>query len=165
MNRISYSLRELVAKQKQELLQLQQRPYVPREREGGLREYLLSPLIKVVIGPRRAGKSRLIQKVLEKEDAAYLNFEEEQFKISNGDNIIDAAHSIYPHARYWYLDEIQDFPQWETLLNKLHRRGYNLVVTGSNAKLLSSELATALTGRHLWRVSQSRAATTLLAKF
>jgi uncharacterized protein len=106
-------------------------------------------LIKVVLGPRRAGKSRLIQKILENKKTAYLNFDDESFRGISGDAIIDAAHKICPNADYWYLDEIQDFPDWETFVNKLHRRMYNLVITGSNAKLLSTELATALTGRHV----------------
>jgi len=101
------------------------------------------------MGPRRAGKSRLIQKVLENSEVAYLNFEEEQFTEASGHALIEAAHEVYPQAKYCYLDEAQDYPDWETLLNKLHRRGYNLFVTGSNAKLLSSELASALTGRHI----------------
>ncbi len=100
-------------------------------------------------GPRRAGKSRLIQHVLQDRSVGYINFEEEQFLDVSADQILDAAKQIYPSATYWYFDEIQILPQWETVLNKLHRRGLNLIVTGSNAKLLSSEIATALTGRHL----------------
>jgi len=146
---VTYSIQDILKKQKQELIGLQQKPYFKRTKEVDLYKSLDSSLIKIVLGPRRAGKSRLIQKVLEGKEIAYLNFEEELFQKSSGDSIIDAAQSVYPKAKYWYLDEIQDFPEWETFLNKLHRRGYNLVITGSNAKLLSSELATALTGRHL----------------
>jgi len=77
------------------------------------------------------------------------NFDDELVQNLPGDRLIKAAHQVYPNARYWYLDEIQDFPNWETLINKLHRRQYNLFVTGSNANLLSTELATVLTGRHI----------------
>lgn len=149
MSLVTYSIEELIERQRQEFEGFKAIAYVPRAQESKLRGYLESSLIKIVMGPRRAGKSRLIQKVLENEKVAYINFEEERFSNVTGEQIIEAAHKIYPSAKYWYLDEIQDFFEWEKILNKLHRRGYNLVVTGSNARLLSSELATALTGRHL----------------
>ncbi len=145
----TYSIDDLINKQKQELLLFAKKRYFRRSKEQDLISALDNSLIKIVLGPRRAGKSRLIQHVLEDKKIAYLNFEEELFQKSSGDSIIDSAHKIYPEAQYWYLDEIQDFPEWETLVNKLHRRGYNLIITGSNAKLLGSELATALTGRHI----------------
>lgn len=149
MKSVSYSLSDIILRQKQEFFEFQNKKYVTRFQEAELRKHLKSSLVKIILGPRRAGKSRLIQKVLEHENVAYLNFEEEQFRFLSGDAIIDSAHSVYRKADYWYLDEIQDFPQWEVFVNKLHRRGYNIVITGSNAKLLSSELATSLTGRHI----------------
>lgn len=148
MNTISYSISDIILKQKNEFLAFRKKKYYTRDQENSLIRSLDNSLIKIVLGPRRSGKSRLIQKILEDKKVAYLNFEEELFQSSVGDSIIDSANIIYPDAEYWYLDEIQDFPEWETLINKLHRRGYNLIITGSNAKLLSSELATALTGRH-----------------
>ena len=142
-------LDEVIQRQQAEFRSFSKRAYYSRTMEGELIKALGSSLIKVVLGPRRAGKSRLIQKILENKKTAYLNFDDESFRGTAGDAIIDAARKIYPNADYWYLDEIQDFPDWETFINKLHRRGYNLVLTGSNAKLLSTELATALTGRHV----------------
>jgi len=56
---------------------------------------------------------------------------------------------VYPNAKYLLFDEIQNLKHWELFVNRLHRRGTNLIITGSNAKLLSSELSTALTGRHI----------------
>lgn len=47
------------------------------------------------------------------------------------------------------LDEIQNLPDWDLWVSKLYRRGKNLIITGSNAKMLSSEMATVLTGRYL----------------
>lgn len=140
---------EALKKQRDELFTFKRLPYVERVQEAELRAALKNKLIKIVLGPRRAGKSRLIQKVLEGEKIAYVNFEDEQLKGCSGEVLLEASKEVYPDATIWYFDEIQDFPLWESLLNKLHRRGFNLVVTGSNANLLSSELATALTGRHI----------------
>ena len=149
MSETVFSIQDLLARQRSEYIGFRTRPFIPRARESQLRGYLESSLIKVVIGPRRAGKSRLIQKVLENSSAAYINFEDEQIRKAPGDEILDAAKEIYPQADYWYLDEVQDYPEWETLINKMHRRNFNLVITGSNSKLLSSEFATRLTGRHV----------------
>jgi len=149
MKSTSYSLQDIIAKHREEFHSFRGLTYWPRTQEKLLTDSLDAQLIKVVIGPRRAGKSRLIQHVLQDRSVGYINFEEEQFLDVSADQILDAAKQIYPSATHWYFDEIQIFPQWETVLNKLHRRGLNLIVTGSNAKLLSSEIATALTGRHL----------------
>jgi predicted AAA+ superfamily ATPase len=50
---------------------------------------------------------------------------------------------------FLFFDEIQNLNGWELFVSKLHRRGYNLILSGSNARLLSGELATALTGRYV----------------
>jgi len=149
INSVTYTLEDSLQRQRAEFHSFSKRPYFARAKEAELLSALGSSLIKVVLGPRRAGKSRLIQKILEEKKIAYLNFDDESFRGISGDALMDASHKVYPHADFWYLDEIQDFPDWETFVNKLHRRNYNVVLTGSNAKLLSTELATALTGRHI----------------
>lgn len=149
MNKISHSIKDLLMAQRAEFDGFRHRPYSSREKEKELETALGSPLIKVITGPRRAGKSRLIQKVLENTSVAYINFEDRELQQTASEELIGAVKDIYPNAKYWYLDEIQDLTNWESFLNKLYRRGINLVVTGSNAKLLSTELASALTGRHI----------------
>ena len=57
--------------------------------------------------------------------------------------------SVYGTQKFVLLDEIQNLPRWELFVNRLQRQGFNLVLTGSNSNLLSKELATHLTGRHL----------------
>jgi len=56
---------------------------------------------------------------------------------------------VYPDYEYLLLDEVQNLPQWDLWVSKLYRRGKNIIITGSNAKMLSSEMATVLTGRYL----------------
>jgi predicted AAA+ superfamily ATPase len=143
------SLRNTLLKHRDEFERFKELPYWQRKQEAQLIEALDSRLIKVVLGPRRSGKSRLIQHTLRSHNVAYINFEDELLVGHNSDDILEAAAKVYPNATHWYFDEIQMLSSWETVLNKCHRRGLNLIVTGSNAKLLSSEIATALTGRHL----------------
>jgi predicted AAA+ superfamily ATPase len=65
------------------------------------------------------------------------------------DSLIEAIHQVYNGFEYVFFDEIQNIPNWELLVNKLHRRNYNLILSGSNARLLSKELSTSLTGRYI----------------
>jgi len=58
-------------------------------------------------------------------------------------------HAVYGKTKNILFDEIQNLSHWELFTNRLHREGYNLILTGSNAHLLSKELATHLTGRHI----------------
>lgn len=124
--------------------------YVPRYQTAKLEKMLDNNLIKVILGPRRAGKSFFATHSFRPLEAAYVNFDDENLlKVENYDEIIQNALEVYGQTKYLLLDEIQNVPQWELLVNRLHRNGYNILVTGSNSKLLSKELATHLTGRHL----------------
>jgi len=113
-------------------------------------DYLSTGLIKLITGPRRSGKSVLSLQILNESNFAYLNFDDDLLlKNFNEDAVIQSLNEVYPGYKYLLLDEIQNLPGWELWVNKLYRRGVNLVVTGSNAKLLSHEMATSLTGRFL----------------
>jgi len=81
---------------------------------------------------------------------AYLNFDDESLlKIENYDEIVRYMWEVYGSSEFIMLDEIQNLNNWELFVNKLKRRGYNLIITGSNSKLLSKEFASALTGRYI----------------
>lgn len=88
--------------------------------------------------------------LLQNENFAYLNFDDDLLLKHFDENaVIQALNEVYPGYRFLMLDEIQNLPDWELWINKLFRRGLNLIVTGSNARLLSHEMATSLTGRYL----------------
>jgi hypothetical protein len=112
---------------------------------------LNNPLIKVIIGPRRAGKSFFAIHFLKQQgNFGYVNFDDEKLlEVKNYDEIITALNSVYNNPKFILFDEIQNLPKWELFANRLQRQGLNLVITGSNSNLLSKELATHLTGRHL----------------
>lgn len=124
--------------------------YIPRYQTAILEEIAENNLVKVILGPRRAGKSFFALHTFKPKSAAYVNFDDENLlRVKNYNDIIQGALEVYGKTKYLLLDEIQNVPQWELLVNRLQRNGYNILVTGSNAKLLSKELATHLTGRHL----------------
>lgn len=145
------SLYNLIERQKNERAIIVKDSSVKREGFAALKRSLSKKLIKAVIGPRRSGKSSLVHQVLSStgQDYGYVNFEDEQLPIECGfDDIEKGLARAYPNATVFFFDEIQVFPRWEQLLNRLERTGRRIVVSGSNSKLLSSELSSSLTGRH-----------------
>lgn len=142
-------LTDIVLLQKRELESRLQETYV--DRKIPVPWDLENDLIKVVTGPRRAGKSFYgIHLIQQTGSYGYINFDDERLAaIENYDEIISAVNNVYGHPRYLFFDEIQNLPRWEIFVNRLQRQGFRLLITGSNANLLSSELATHLTGRHL----------------
>jgi hypothetical protein len=147
------SLRQVLLDQREEL----KAPppagrWVPRAQERALREALRRPLTKVIMGVRRSGKSVLARLALEGREFAYVNFDDERLaslKTEDLQRLERAISGLWPATRLWLLDEVQNVPGWELFVNRLQRAGENLVITGSNSKLLSRELATHLTGRYV----------------
>lgn len=145
-------MKELVLKQKSERDRLLSLPYVTRNKSEEAKKWLDSDLIKVVLGPRRAGKSVFCLTLLQDRPFLYFNFDDEGLPGEGSlhhDNLMKELHVAYGKTKNIFFDEIQNVPKWELFINRLHREGYNIVLSGSNANLLSRELATALTGRHI----------------
>jgi hypothetical protein len=150
ITKVMDNLYQILTRQKQERDQLLAKNYLQRVKLAQAVKSLSAPLIKVITGPRRSGKYVFALSLLKNTNFAYLNFEDEELlKIKNYDHLWQALNSIYPQAHYFLFDEIQNLDRWEIWLNRLHRTGHNLIITGSNSRLLSKELATSLTGRHL----------------
>ncbi|MBN8548311.1 MAG: ATP-binding protein, partial [Deltaproteobacteria bacterium] len=140
----------LVQAQKAERDLLISKETIVREQSSKLKGQLSSELVKVITGPRRAGKSVLTFQVLKGLNFAYLNLEDNSLpQPIDGDGLFDAVNEVYGAVDFYFFDEIQSLDGWEKWINKLHRRGKNILITGSNSKLLSKELATSLTGRFL----------------
>lgn len=144
-------LKSTVSKQKDDIDRLLSMSYIERSKEKDIKKWLSSDLIKVILGPRRAGKSVFALMLLKSQSFAYFNFDDEllaEEKI-NLYELMSELKQVYGDTKYILFDEIQNLHGWELFANRLHREGYNLVLTGSNASLLSKELATHLTGRHI----------------
>lgn len=113
---------------------------------------LHSPQAQVVIGVRRSGKSTLCLQSLMHANVrfAYADFDDERLaSLHSGqlNDVLEVLYKIYGSFDYIFLDEIQNIEGWPLFVNRLLRSKIHVIVTGSNAKLLSSDLATHLTGR------------------
>lgn len=114
---------------------------------------LNSTQAQVVIGVRRSGKSTLCYNALMRKGVkfAYVNFDDERLIHLTGDDLNDVLEVLYKingDFNYLFMDEIQNIPEWYLFVNRLLRKQMHVIITGSNAKLLSGEHATHLTGRH-----------------
>lgn len=143
-------MKKIVLQQKAERDMLATKGYQPRKEIANTDALLGSGLIKLITGPRRAGKSVFALQMLRGKNYAYLNFDDSSLLSSFEENaVMKALSEVYPGYEYLLLDEIQNLEGWDTWVTTLYRRGVNLLITGSNAKLLSSEMATLLTGRYV----------------
>lgn len=144
------TMKNIIFNQKAERDELMARPYQQRQTKHDVDELLANPLIKLITGPRRVGKSVFALLMLQGKNFAYLNFDDSQLLDNwNEDLVMAVLDEVYPDYDYLLLDEVQNLPDWDLFVSKLFRRGKNLIITGSNAKMLSGEMATALTGRYL----------------
>lgn len=144
-------IEEIVEEQLKEIEIKRKGNYCRRDEEALVD--LSSPLAQVVTGIRRSGKSTLCFNALNNAglNFAYINFDDERFEhIESEDlnHILEVLYKVYGDFEYLFMDEVQNAPGWHLFVNRLLRRNIKIIVTGSNANLLSGELATHLTGRH-----------------
>ncbi len=120
-----------------------------------VKKVLQTPHVVVLTGLRRVGKSTLLLQIAKeylKEDFFFVNFEDERlinFEAQDFDFLHECLVSLYGEKKVFLIDEIQNVPNWEKFVRRMHDNGYKFFVTGSNASLLSLELATRLTGRSI----------------
>ncbi|MFA5296293.1 MAG: ATP-binding protein [Methanoregulaceae archaeon] len=126
-------------------------PGIPREVD--LDRYLSTAHIIVISGIRRCGKSTLLRQFGERiGDYLYINLDDERlfgFDIGDFEHLMLTFHKLHPGNRVLLIDEVQNVSSWERFVRRVHDDGYKVILTGSNAALLSGELATRLTGRYL----------------
>ena len=124
------------------------------------RRYSLDPQANYVItGLRRAGKSTLLYKIardlvesgVEWNRIIYINFEDErlaEFRIGDFNDILSAQSELSRQSGFFFFDEIQNVDGWEKFARRLADAGERVWITGSNANMLSSQIATTLGGRY-----------------
>ncbi len=143
-------MKTIILNQRKERDELLSRPYLTRRSKQDTEMLLGSHLIKLITGPRRVGKSTQALLMLRDRNFAYLNFDSQPLLDAWDANLVmRMLDDVYPGYEYLLLDEVQNLEAWDLWVSELYRLGKNLVITGSNAKMLSSEMATALTGKYL----------------
>jgi len=122
-------------------------------RQLDFEHYLSHEQIVVISGIRRSGKSTLMRQFAGRFPAFYyINFDDERlidFGLADFSRLMVAFQKILPDVRVIFIDEIQNVEGWERFVRRIHDEGYKIFLTGSNARLLGSELATHLTGRYV----------------
>lgn len=113
-----------------------------------------SNLIVIVSGLRRAGKSTLMNEIRKDNlhESYFVNFDDERlfdFAIADFQMMQELLIELYGERNIYFFDEIQNIQGWERFVRRLHDNGKKVYVTGSNASMLSREMGTHLTGRHL----------------
>jgi predicted AAA+ superfamily ATPase len=123
---------------------------------------LSSKKIISLIGVRRSGKSSILfdminrlREDIPKENIIYINFEDDRLyplTLKDLDDLLEGYYELYPDKReekiYLFLDEIQAVPNWEIYIRRIYDTlNLQIFITGSSAKLLSTEIATNLRGR------------------
>ena len=111
------------------------------------------PYAIIISGIRRAGKSTLLQQLFQKfPDFYYFNFEDTRlidFDASDFEKLDQILLEEYGPSKFYIFDEIQNIKSWEIFVRSRLDNGKQFFITGSNASLLSRELGTRLTGRHI----------------
>ena len=123
------------------------------EREELDRIKLNMPYALILSGIRRCGKSTLLHQLLKKlPNFYYLNFEDTRldgFQIEDFGKLDEIFREDYGESEYYLFDEIQNINKWEIFVRSMLDKQKKFIITGSNASLLSKELGTRLTGRHI----------------
>ncbi len=127
---------------------------VPRANYSELAALCSSPHAVIVKGVRRCGKSTLLSQLLQQLEQPfyYLNFEDERllrFTVNDFNKLYESFVELHGERNIFYFDEIQNIEQWEIYVRRMQDSGFKFFLTGSNASLLSKEMGTKLTGRHL----------------
>lgn len=143
-------MKSILLNQLEERNRLLNQQYVERINDYDIQSLLHNPMIKLITGPRRVGKSVFALMMLKQTNFAYLNFDDNQLLNNWDENLVmHTLQEIYPNYEYLLLDEVQNLKDWDLWVSTLYRRGHNLIITGSNARMLSQEMATVLTGRYI----------------
>jgi predicted AAA+ superfamily ATPase len=142
-------------------LMISETPMVRRDRYLKLlHEFKGEPLVKIITGMRRCGKSTLMKMLMadlleggvDKNNILYMNFEDpKNAHIGDGATLLNEVMAKVELKKgiYLFFDEIQDLIGWEKAINSMRYSGADIYVTGSNAKLLVSDFSTYLSGRYI----------------
>jgi predicted AAA+ superfamily ATPase len=145
----------MVLKSEIEKAVTQQREHLLKKEDGVKRALqdqitLNTESILIISGIRRCGKSTLMNQLIKKtKKNAYFNFEDPRIFDFEASDFVKLSEVLDENLNYYFFDEIQNIEKWEVFIRNLHDKQNIICITGSNASLLSKELGTRLTGRHI----------------
>jgi len=143
-------LRQIVTQQKNEVSQIEET--VKRDLLAEILNWFKDNRIIILTGLRRSGKSTILKQIMNSKLAyCYVNFEDERFidfKAQEFEQLNEVLIEVYNNPKIYFFDEIQNIGKFETFVRRLQDQGKKVIITGSNASLLSKELGTRLTGRY-----------------
>lgn len=147
-------LKQILLEQRQTVLQKE--IGIKREALKEIRSKKKLPHVIVITGIRRSGKSTLLRQIIKEHyddsEFYYVNFEDERlfnFQAKEFNQIYETLIELFGQKKTFFIDEIQNVPGFELFVRRFYEDGFKFYITGSNAKLLSKEIGTRLTGRHV----------------
>lgn len=125
---------------------------VQRELWSKIQGHTNTPFIIIISGVRRCGKSTLLQQIRSDVPGYFVNFDDERlldFHVQDFQMMNELLLELFGKQNTYFFDEIQNVAAWERFVRRLRDEGKKVYISGSNASLLSRELGTHLTGRHI----------------
>ncbi|MEJ2776310.1 ATP-binding protein [Sulfolobaceae archaeon RB850M] len=142
-------LKRVIRDQREYLETLENEKLVERDLPFDIEPYLSKPNVLAILGVRRSGKSTLGYLLIKRRNFAYVDFSDDRLvNFNDFDMLTRSFYELYGDFTHVLIDEPQYVSSWELFVNRL-RKEKSVIVTGSSSTLLSGELATALTGRHV----------------
>ena len=149
-------LSEIVLEQQKAIKGFKIKNEIKREKINEIKKFLKLPHTIVISGIRRCGKSTLIRQLMRDffnpSDYYYFNFEDERlldFNTNDFNLLYEVFIELFGERKIFFFDEIQNIKGWERFVRRMQDNKFKFIITGSNSSLLSKELGTKLTGRHI----------------
>lgn len=145
-------LKEVLLEQKRKIIP--EKDFVIREKLNEIKKFIKIRHSLIITGVRRCGKSVLLSQItaILPNNYYYINFDDERladFDLKDFNKLYETFIELFGKTNIFLLDEVQNVNNWERWVRRMYEDGFKFFITGSNARLLSKELATLLTGRHL----------------
>ena len=147
-------LREVLIEQQKRIRAQKSQNFVEREKLHEIKNFVKTNHAVIITGVRRCGKSVFLSQIANTffDSYYYVNFEDERladFDLNDFNRLYEICLEHFGKSKTFFLDEVQNIAGWERWVRRMRDDGFKFFITGSNARLLSKELATLLTGRHL----------------
>ncbi len=145
-------IKNIMLEQEQRMADLFKNENIIKREFPLLQKHIATGAANIIMGPRRCGKSIFTFELVGIEKAGYINFDDERLTIQANElnKVLEAVYSLKGNVDTIIFDEIQEVRGWEKFISRLIDTK-KIIITGSNARLMSKELSTYMTGRHVDR--------------